>query len=192
METKKVLTTLEEVKAISDPFKYRILTSFYKLKAPATVKQIADAINEVPAKVHYHVKKMEQIGILKLSYTKEINGIIAKYFEPTAESFDIKCTDELAEPNKKLMLAESQRILAGFYETSKNIFLDQLSYSSEVNAKTNGQVTIQDLYLTDEEAEEFEQYVSSFVSKYSQEVRNTNDRQKYHYFSSLFKINKDK
>jgi len=192
LEKKKVLTTLEEVKAISDPFKYRILTSFYKLKVPATVKQIADNINEVPAKVHYHVKKMEQVGILKLSYTKEINGIIAKYYELTAENYEIKCEKELAEPNKKLMLAESQRMIAEFYENSKNTFLDQLSYSSEVNAKTNGHFTIQDLYLTDEEADDFYQYISDFIYKYSQEDRNTDDRSKYHCFTSLFKINKDK
>lgn len=192
MEKIKVLTTLEEVKAISDPFKYRILTSFYKLKEPATVKQLADHMNEVPAKVHYHVKKMEQAGILRLSYTKEINGIIAKYYELTAESFDIKCSDESAEPQKKLILSESQRMIAELYETSKNTFIDQLSYSSEVNEKSNGRLMIQDLYLTDEEAEEFFQYISDFIEKYSQEDRNTSDRKKYNCFNSLFRINKEK
>jgi len=191
LEKKKILTTLEEVKAISDPFKYRILTSFYKLKEPATVKQIADTMNEVPAKVHYHVKKMEQAGILILSHTKEINGIIAKYYELTAESFDIKCADELAEPQKKLMLSESQRMIAEIYETSKNTFIDQISYCSEVNEKSNGRLMMQDLYLTEDEAEEFFQYVSDFIDKYSQEDRNTEDRKKYHYFTSLFKLNKE-
>jgi len=192
LEKVKVLTTLEEVKAISDPFKYRILTSFYKLKEPATVKQIADTMNEVPAKVHYHVKKMEQAGILMLSHTKEINGIIAKYYEVTAENFEIKCEKELAEPNKKLMLAESQRMIAELYENSKNTFLDQLSYSSEINEKTSVRLMMKDLYLTEEEGEEFFQYISDFIDKYSQEDRNTEDRKKHHYFTSLFKINNDK
>lgn len=108
---------------MSDPFKYRILMTFYKMEQPATVKQIADAINEVPANVHYHVKKMEQAGILQLIHTKEINGIIAKYYEPTAKTFDIRCSEELEEPNKKLMLAESQQMVSEVYNSSKNTFL---------------------------------------------------------------------
>ena len=191
MEKIKVLTTLEEVKAISDPFKYRILTSFYKLNEPATVKQIADTINEVPAKVHYHVKKMEKAGILRLSYTKEINGIIAKYYELTAESFDIKCTDELIEPNKKLMLAESQRMIAEFYENSKSTFLDQLPSSMDKTEKTEGNLTMQDLYLTEKEADDFLQYISDFVGKYSQRERQCEERSKYHFFTSFVKFSKD-
>ncbi len=42
-------------------------------------------MGEVPAKVHYHVKKLESAGILKLQHTKEINGIVAKFYQPTVD-----------------------------------------------------------------------------------------------------------
>lgn len=63
---------------------------YFRLNKPSTVKQIADEMGDVPAKVHYHVKKLEMAGILRLNHTKEINGIIAKYYEPTAKTYKIE------------------------------------------------------------------------------------------------------
>ena len=80
---------MKEIKAFSDPYRMMIMKQYYKLARPATVKQIADEMGEVPAKVHYHVKKLESVGILKLKHTKEINGIIAKFYEPTAQTFKV-------------------------------------------------------------------------------------------------------
>jgi hypothetical protein len=191
MEEKKVLTTLDEVKAISDPYKYRILMSFYNIKEPATVKQIADSLKEVPAKVYYHVKKMEKLGILKLIYTKEIKGIIAKYYEPTAATFDIKCTNEAMSANKNLMLAESQRLLGEIYDTSKNSFFDQLIRSSEQGERTGGTLSLSDLYLTAEEAEEFANYFENFINRYESKDRLENNLNKYHCFISFFKTKND-
>lgn len=191
MEEVKVLTTLEEVKAISDPMKYRILMSFYKMEQPATIKQIADSINEVPAKIHYHVKKMEALGVLKLIYTKEIKGIIAKYYEPTAERFDIKCADEAVAPNKKLMMAESQRLISEIYDTSKEIIFEQIEKYSQSNEKSNANVSITDLYMTKEEMSEFTEYIKDFLNKYGDKKREGTDINKYHCFMSNIKIKAD-
>ncbi|MGL5244429.1 MAG: ArsR/SmtB family transcription factor, partial [Sarcina sp.] len=80
------LTTLEQIKAYSDPYRLKIITFLRNNREAATVKEIADFFGEVPAKVHYHIKKLEKAGILELVRTKEIKGIIAKYYYLTAES----------------------------------------------------------------------------------------------------------
>ncbi len=90
MKNVKILTTLEEIKSFSDPYRIIILKHYFRLKRPCTVKQIADEMGEVPAKVHYHVKKLEASGILCLNHTKEINGILAKYYLPAAKTFKIE------------------------------------------------------------------------------------------------------
>lgn len=191
MEEKKTLTTLEEVKGISDPFKYRILMGFYKMEKPATIKQIADSLNEVPAKVYYHVKKMESLGILKLIYTKEIRGIVAKYYEPTAAFYDIQCSEEAANSNRKLILAESQKLLGELYDTSKNSFFEELVKCAEHKDKTNGNLNMTELYLSDDESEEFSKYIKNFFKKYENKDRKADNLNKYHCFVSFFKINKD-
>lgn len=90
MKNVKVLTTLDEIKSFTDPYRIIIMKHYFRLGKPATVKQIADEMGDVPAKVHYHVKKLEAAGILRLNHTKEINGIVAKYYEPTAKTYKIE------------------------------------------------------------------------------------------------------
>lgn len=89
MKERIVLTDLKAIKAYSDPYKVMILQTYYKLHRPATVKQVADTMGEVPAKVHYHVKRMEETGILRLCHTREVNGITAKFYQPSAKQFDV-------------------------------------------------------------------------------------------------------
>lgn len=63
------LTTLEQIKAYSDPYRLKIITYLRNNQESATVKEIADFFGEVPAKVHYHIKKLEKAGILELVKT---------------------------------------------------------------------------------------------------------------------------
>ena len=188
MQEKIVLTTLEEIKAFSDPFRYKILMCFYKMKQPATVKEIADAIDQVPANVHYHVKKLEKFGILKLVYTKEIKGIIAKYYEPTAATFNIEYPSELAELSKKLLLAESQLMLAQIYDDSKNIFLEQLNYEAQPKEKSKGIISMDYLYLTETEAMEFNEYIKDFMDKHGTKDISIDGLKKFHFFFSNVEI----
>jgi predicted transcriptional regulator len=186
MEKIKVLTTLDEVKAISDPLKYRILMSYIKKDEPATVKQIADAINEVPAKVHYHVKKMESLGILELIYTKEIKGIIAKYYQPTAEKFEIKCESDIMNSNKQLVIAEKQRLVGEIYDTSKNEFFEQVNRNANKSEKIKGHFGISELYLDDNEMKEFEELLNEFMTTHCNKLDKKENKDTYHCFIALF------
>jgi predicted transcriptional regulator len=62
----KELTKLDEIKAFSVPYRMKILDCMYSFKAPATVKNIADRMGETPAKIYYHIKIMEDAGIVHL------------------------------------------------------------------------------------------------------------------------------
>lgn len=157
---------------------------FYRKKQPATVKEIAVALEQVPANVHYHVKKLEKAGILKLVYTKEINNIIAKYYEPTAEAFTIDCPEELAEPSNQLVLAEGKQLLSQIYEDSKSIFLEHIKPGN----KSKGTISMEDLYLTAAEAKEFEEYIKAFMDKYENNNRDIAGIKKFHSFFSIIEI----
>lgn len=187
----KKLTTVESIRAFSDPYRLEIISTFRNFKRPATVKEISDVMGETPAKVHYHVKKMEKAGILTLVKTKEINGIIAKYYEPTAERFVIKYNandEELA----KVYSGEMQRVVCSLYERSRKVVLEQLEYD-QMNSRENDD-TIEffrslELYLTNEEAKEFAKMIRQFTKKRSEEGEE--GRQKYHFFGVLRPIMKN-
>lgn len=179
MEDRKVLTTLEEIKAISDPFRYRILNTLIDMNEPATVKQIADKMKEVPSKIYYHVNKLEKVGIVKLTYTKKIKGVITKYYEPLARKFEIKCSKEIEEPSRMMLLAVSQMMISEFYDNSKDIFLNSMDKNIQ---ESNGTIISKSVYLTGEETEEIIGLMKSFFKKHKEEDCK---KTKYHSFFTI-------
>lgn len=194
MDEIKLLKTIEEIRALSDPYRYKILNCFYKSGEPITVKQAADELGEVPAKVHYHVKKMEKAGLLVLVYTKEINGIIAKYYEPTAKRFNIVGEDTQGMDNS-LKLSESLRLVGQIYDESKNIFLENAvispSLGEEKKANMNA-VTMENIFLTHEEAKKLINYIQDLTTKSNKKRKLIEQNiEEYHCFFSIIKM-KDK
>lgn len=90
MKKEKILSTLEEIKVISDPFRLKILFLFDEDNSSMTVKQMAVKLEEVPSKVHYHVKELERINVMEIVETREKAGILEKYYLPTAETFKVE------------------------------------------------------------------------------------------------------
>lgn len=188
MDETRILSSIDEVKALSDPYRFRILNCLNDIGGPATVKQIADKLGEVPAKVHYHIKKLESFDIVRLHHTEEVKGIIAKFYLATAKHFEIKCSDGQGDFAVNLMLGETQRMLGKIYEDSKEIFLSQVqkSAASQEKERAKGSIITNDVYLTEEQALEFRRYVEDFFEKNKLEDK-SNGQQKYHCFFSIIR-----
>ncbi len=159
MEESKVLRTTEEIKAISDPYRLKILNILSKFPEGATATMIAEKMNEVPSKVHYHIKKLEKAGIIELTNTEVINGIIAKYYMKTAEYFTIEGEDS----DNPIILNETFKVI-------KNIYDESLSYMKEAinNKKSGADPTVtsaSEVYLTKEEVEELLEYIKTINNK---------------------------
>ncbi|MGM1045152.1 MAG: ArsR/SmtB family transcription factor [Bacillota bacterium] len=186
MET-KVLTTLEEIKIYSDPYRLQILNAFYKLDRAATVKEVADELGEVPAKVHYHVKKLEKIGLVQIVSTKEINGIVAKYYLPFSGTIEIKRKDTNNEPSaNEMMRSETYKLLSGLYEQNKERFFKQLKSTDKPFAN----MTNDTLYMSDEEARHFFQEVTQMCEKYKDKKKGEEYRA-YEFFATNIRKDSD-
>ena len=195
MEEQKILSTLEEIKAFSDPYRLQILTHFKQLERPATVKQIADIMGETPSKVHYHIKKMEKHDLLHLVRTEEINGIVAKYYEPTAEEFIIKHKKH-GDFIDKIVLSETERTISIIYDESKNIVIKQLERMAQLEKEKNikkdlytGSFTSDEIYLSPEEAKEVSELLKTINKKYGNRKKCDNEETiKYHIFTAVMPI----
>ncbi len=187
MKKIRTLTSLEEIKVFSDPYRLQILRCFNLLGEPATVKQIADEMGEVPAKVHYHVKKMEKIGILELMYTKEINGIIAKYYNPTAESFTVK-NSNLESPMFKSFLDKTQGLISNVFDDGKRIFLEQLDSDNAYNSQESedGFLTSSYVYLTQKQYCDLQKHIKELSEGNTK--KDSDGKEKYFLLSSIIKI----
>ncbi|MEF2967107.1 helix-turn-helix domain-containing protein [Paenibacillus sp. M1] len=177
---KKELKTLEEIRIYSDPYRIQIMSEFQKIGRPATVKEVADSMNEVPAKVHYHVKKLESIGLVSLVDTKLINGITAKYYEPFDGEISIR-KSEFDEALHPVFQSETQKLLNNIFEEGKKRFL-----LANQHPEPNGTLMNQSVYLTKEEAKELVELIKDYCNRHQTDDKSV-PREK---FDILFAIAK--
>ncbi|MPM10516.1 hypothetical protein SDC9_56848 [bioreactor metagenome] len=154
MRKEKVLCTLEEIKVISDPFRFKILVLFNEESGSLTVKQMAVKLKEVPSKVHYHVKELERIGVLEIVETKEKGGIIEKFYLPTAEIFKIKKDIGILEEDEYEKASEN--LISIMHED----FLESMKSKTKGEKK---QLNYGLTYLTDEEVEELTELITGYM-----------------------------
>jgi DNA-binding transcriptional regulator GbsR (MarR family) len=147
---------------------------------PVTIKEIADEMGEVPAKVYYHAKKLESIGMIYLVSTKEINGINAKYYDAFKGSVRIKRDDGADETAKKIFISETQRLFSDLYDENKKKFLNAQNME-----KPHGNLNNAEVYLTEEEAKEFFEIITRFTEEHHK--RKKPDQIKYDIFTTITK-----
>ncbi|WP_145046475.1 transcriptional regulator [Paenibacillus xylanexedens] len=176
-----VLSTIEEIKVYSDPYRIQIMNTFRKQGRPSTVKEVADLMGEVPAKVHYHVKKLEKIGLLTLVSTREINGIIAKYYEPFEGEIHLRHEDEGDSPLKQVFQSETLKLLNEMYEQSRERFMKQANQGDRMF------ISDMTLYATNEEAEQLFKDITKLCEPYFTNDKKQDAQEEFRLFSSLSK-----
>ena len=80
-----IINTVQQLKAISDPVRSRILGIIQK--QPATAKQIADRLGATPGAIGHHLRVLEEAGLAKIVARRLVRGIVANYYTRTARIF---------------------------------------------------------------------------------------------------------
>ncbi len=80
------LHSLEQMRTIADPLRLRIIEQL--TRQAMTVTQLAELFGEVPSRLHYHVRELERVGLLKLVETREKGGILEKYYRAVAKTIN--------------------------------------------------------------------------------------------------------
>jgi DNA-binding transcriptional ArsR family regulator len=80
------ITTMEQMKAVADPTRDRILGIIQQ--QPATAKQVADRLKMAPGTINHHLQVLEAAGLAKVVARRLIRGIVAKYYTRTARIFE--------------------------------------------------------------------------------------------------------
>ena len=79
------ITDIEKLKVISDPLRISILTTLGSEKKNS--RQLAKLLKINRTKIHYHLNILEENNFIEVVDTDSINGIIQKYYLPTAQAF---------------------------------------------------------------------------------------------------------
>lgn len=85
-----LIESIEQMRAVADELRLRILELLAQRGMTAT--QVSAALGEQPAKVHYHVRELERVGLVKLTETREKGGILEKYYRAVARTITVPGT----------------------------------------------------------------------------------------------------
>jgi hypothetical protein len=165
----KILKTDEEVKIAWDPFRLKIFSTFRMSEEPLTVKQVADRMGEVPAKVHYHVQKLLSIDMLELVRTETIRGIIAKYYTNKYSGSDVHpysiSEDIQVKYVRHAHYENFNRSVANFYDSM--VLTDRVMKTKEETQFIDSACVFYKIHLTPKERDEFEKYILEVAKKYA-------------------------
>jgi DNA-binding transcriptional ArsR family regulator len=88
MQATFVIESLDQLKALADPLRQRILRAF--CCDSATTMQIAGQLKEKPTRLYHHVDQLEKAGLIELVDTRQNRGTVEKYYRAVARRFMIK------------------------------------------------------------------------------------------------------
>lgn len=183
----KVIRTDEELKVFTDPYRMRIIETFLHNNKSMTVKQVADELGEVPAKVHYHVKKLLKIELLKLNHIEVINGINAKYYELLYDEFKVELSSGAKSAQFKSQMNYITRMITRILDDfRKDILAREDKFVPENQDRDyEGVISQNSLYLSKEEYDEFTKDYKQLVNRYKD---NINDKENRTFYSNIMGI----
>lgn len=140
------IENIDQLRAVADLLRLRIIDLLQK--QPMTVTQLGEMMGESPAKMHYHVRELEKVGLLKLVETREKGGILEKYYQPIARELSVDRA-LLSAPSD-----ESQTMLRTLLNQITEGFLREFRRTVEQKSEKHEQgIGFSRLYMTLEEQE---------------------------------------
>ena len=81
-----LIEDVETLKVLAHPQRLEILRN---MEHPRTVKEVAERIKADPTKLYYHVRMMEKAGIIRITDTNVVSGIIEKQYQVVARGYKV-------------------------------------------------------------------------------------------------------
>jgi DNA-binding transcriptional ArsR family regulator len=78
------LTALDQVWALADPLRVRMLGAFAEER---TTRQVAEILEEKPTRLYHHLKALASAGLIRKTRTRRNRGTLETYYRAVAGSF---------------------------------------------------------------------------------------------------------
>lgn len=174
------ITTRKQLDIYMNPQRQRLLKCMDLKMDPMTPKQISDILKISPSSVTYHLKKLEELGIVELHHTEQIHGICAKFYHKIPVSINLGAGQQGDLKAEKEALCDYMinDIYTGFKK-----YMNETGAKKQETPNENGSVNPEEpiekeklplgdmkneiLYLTETEAAEVRKKIEKFIEKHS-------------------------
>lgn len=165
----RIISTGEELKIFSDPYRMEIINTYRSKDKALTATECANLMGELPSKVHYHVKKLLKINILTLDHVEVINGINAKYYKLPKANFTIRLKHK-EQQKMYSSLNKVESVAVNMIDNFKSNFIKaaQKAIDDKVTDETEvGKVGTTRLYLSEEDYKKLIADIEELLEKYT-------------------------
>ncbi len=187
-----VIDDLETVKVIADPLRLRILELFGK---PNTVRNVAAELDMIPTRLYYHVRQLEEHGLIRVVETRLVSGIMERKYQVVAKSLCV--AKWLLSPGTPEGQANFQAILSGLFEDIQDDVRDSIREGiiqstdddDAANRHLSASFSRGHLRLSPQEFVEFRERLEALYEEYIDrpaDVWDNPDYQTYTFLSVLF------
>jgi len=154
------LETVDQLRAIADELRQRIFNAL--IDQPMTVTQVGQRLDVAPAKIHYHMRELERVGLVHLHETREKGGILEKYYRPVARYISV--------PHSLLQSLSPDEHVALFTDLLNEVsraFMGAVSAASESRDRRGlAALSGTHAWLTDAEASEVGEAIQGALEPY--------------------------
>lgn len=178
------LESIEQMRALADELRIRITDLLSQ--QPMTVTQLGEALGVAPGKVHYHVRELERVGLVKLVFTREKSGILEKYYTTVATKLHV--------PSSLLQHAPPDDVLGAINEYGQAALDGVMRAASFILRRKPDALTDKStmlsvggwtLWLTRQEYEQFFKQLQALMDQYSQR-RGLPDEHEVVFFEAVY------
>lgn len=160
-----VLRELGQVKALSQPYRIKVLEAFNDESRSA--KEISQCLEQPHAKVNYHIKSLEKVGLVSFEGEVSRQGVREKYYKPVAKQFVVDSNIlGIDHPEKSKGLVAFQDLATFFYQNLNEDLTDLLDHSIYAPTMT----------LRDEDADAMMKEIHTIIDKFQKNASTTEGR----------------
>jgi DNA-binding transcriptional ArsR family regulator len=151
----KVIEDLATLRLLSDPLRLRLIEELGA--QPTTVKALAKAMGMKPNRLYYHVNLLEQHGLVRVTQTRIVSGIVERTYALVARHFAV--SEALALPTD---------VKRDVTDTLFRVVSAELGEAVDAEARGGpaNMVGRMQLWLTEDERAGFETELGELLDKY--------------------------
>ncbi len=168
------LETIEQLRAVADELRVRIVEQL-TFRA-MTVTQLAELFSEAPNKLHYHVRELERVGLLKKVETREKGAILEKYYRAVAKNIIVPKTllSGMAPDEAEAILNE---VTQPFFQGMVRAVAQMMRLSPEEQPDHMFQISSGHYWMTTEEFAQANKQIEALLKPYEQQRGSADERE---------------
>ncbi|MCA1053769.1 winged helix-turn-helix domain-containing protein [Rossellomorea aquimaris] len=125
MKSMFIIKEYDQLKALSDPFRIKLMMRL--VEKPYTGQQLSELFEMSRARIHYHLKELEKLGLIEIVKTEEKNGILQKFFQSVSSGFYPDASllphkEEISETKRLMMYGMMERTMGRILEAPSSAF----------------------------------------------------------------------